>query len=159
MPMSNGAPASRLTCILPPSVFCSSEKELRNCPGRLYMMKYQLKLVTMYIAHNAQTLRLVKIRRHGTPSCPAAGALPARINSRSAWLVAECSSGRSRNHQVNIATQATATAEKTHSVCRQSSPRPAVRQTQMNGVIPPMNRADSQTDPCAKPRSVLGNQL
>ena len=63
------------------------------------MMKYQLKLVTMYMAHRARTFRLVKIFAHGTPAWASSVVRPASIRSRSAWLVAGCSCGWLRNQK------------------------------------------------------------
>ena len=50
------------------------------------MMKYQLKLVTMYMAHRARTFRFVKILRQGTPWCPTCG-VAAHVDQISLGLV------------------------------------------------------------------------
>src|SRR5687767_197392 len=123
------------------------------------MRKYQLKFVTMYIRHRAQTLGLEKIRPHGTASRGGAAPFPVRIRMRSASFVERSSSGRLRNRATHATHQRTASAANSQRVCRQSSPTTAVRKTQMNGVSPPMNRAAIHTAPLANARLFSGNQL
>src|SRR5262249_36144562 len=123
------------------------------------MRKYQLKLVTMYMPHSAQTLRLVKMARHGTPSWAPCGARPDSTSTCSAALVEACSRGWFRNHQRKTRHHNAATPANNHNACRQLNPPSSTSKTQMNGVRPPMNRADSQSAPWANPRSVDGNQL
>ena len=118
------------------------------------MRKYQLKLVTMYIAHSAQTFRLVKMaptgRRRGRPAGSGrtrSASLLGRVGRR---VLARAVAEPRKKHQ---APDAGRPGEEPEGLAPVKPPSSTSR-TQTNGVSPPMNRAASQTAPWANPRSV-----
>src|ERR671937_356021 len=112
----------------------------------------------------AQRLGLRTSRPQGTPACPppSSAALPTDTSACSAALVEGCSAGRLRNQAKKTRHQTPATAANRKNTCRHDSPAKSwgsLNTTQTRGVSPPMNRADIQIAPWAKPREAEGNQL
>ena len=123
-------------------------------------MKYQLKLVTMYMAHRASTFRLREDLPPRHPVVAACGG-PAGLDQVALGLVGRRVLVRvvAEPEVEDDAPDAGEQRRTARSACRQDSPPSSTSSTQISGVSPPMNRADIQIVPWATPRWVAGNQL